>query len=145
MWMKPLRSTPYGYKEFCRCLSDVPWKGAYAAANARRDIERARFGYGRKDWRSEPYTMTKQFPWSQTAAGTAPACSCRMGIPGLPGVGGALRLGLETDAELSEDEIRDKLELNDCFYQPISERELFYTARGNGKSYRYTNLASAWP
>ena len=44
------------------------------------------------------------------------------------------------DAEFSEDEIRNKLrELNACFYQPISERELFYTARGNGKSYRYTN------
>ena len=60
-WMKPLRSTPYGYKELCRCLNDVPWNGAYAVANARRDIERARFGYGQSDRRSEPYTMTKQF------------------------------------------------------------------------------------
>ena len=45
------------------------------------------------------------------------------------------------DAELSEDEIRDKLlELNASFYRPISEKELFYTAKGNGKSYRYTNV-----
>lgn len=60
-WMKPLRSTPYGYKELCRCLSDGPWKGTYAVANARRDIERARFGYGQSNRRSELYTMTKQF------------------------------------------------------------------------------------
>lgn len=45
------------------------------------------------------------------------------------------------DAELSEHEIRDRLlELNACVYRPISEKELFYTAKGNGKSYQYTNI-----
>lgn len=44
------------------------------------------------------------------------------------------------DAGLSEKKIREKLrELNDWYYEPLSERELFYTARGNGKSYKYTN------
>lgn len=45
------------------------------------------------------------------------------------------------DAELSEDEIRDRLlELNACFYRSLLDKELFYTAKENGKSYQYTNI-----
>lgn len=45
------------------------------------------------------------------------------------------------DAELSEDEIRDRLlELSACVYQPLLGKELFYTAKENGKSYQYTNI-----
>ena len=139
-WMKPLQSTPYGYKEFCRCLSDVPWKGDYAVANARRDIERARFGYGRKDWRSEPYAMTKQFLGAKRLRELLRLAHTGWGFQDCRELAAHFAWIWGRDAELSEDEIRDKLrELNACFYQPISERELFYTARGNGKSYRYTN------
>lgn len=132
--MKPLQSTPYGYKEFCRCLSDVPWKGDYAVANARRDIERARFGYGRKDWRSEPYAMTKQFLGAKRLRELLRLAHTGWGFQDCRELAAHFAWIWGRDAELSEDEIRDKLrELNAAFYQPISERELFYTARGERK------------
>lgn len=139
-WMKPLRSTPYGYKELCRCLSDVPWNGAYAVANARRDIERARFGYGRKDWRSEPYTITKQFLGAKRPRELLRLAHTGWSFQDCRELTAHFSWIWGRDAKLPEDEIRGKLrELNACFYQSISERELFYTARGNGKIYRYTN------
>ena len=120
-WMKPLQSTPYGYKEFCRCLSDVPWKGDYAVANARRDIERARFGYGRKDWRSEPYAMTKQFLGAKRLRELLRLAHTGWGFQDCRELAAHFAWIWGRDAELSEDEIRDKLrELNACFYQPFS-------------------------
>lgn len=139
-WMKPLRSTPYGYKELCRCLSDAPWKETYAVANAHRDIERVRFGYGQSDRRSEPCTMTKQFLGAKRLRELLRLAHAGWGFQDCRELAAHFAWLWGRDAEFSEDGIRDKLgELNTCFYQPISERELFYTARGNGKSYRYTN------
>lgn len=138
--MKPLRSTPYGYKELCRCLSDVPWRGTYAVANARRDIERAPFGYGQSDRRSGPYTMTKQFLGAKRPQELLRPAHAGWGFQDCRELAAHFAWIWGRDAELSGDEIQDKLrEMNACFYQPISERELFYTVRGDGKSYPYTN------
>ena len=119
-WMKPLRSTPYGYKELCRCLSDVPWKGTYAVANARRDIERARFGYRQSDWRNEPYTMTKQFLGAKRLRELLRLAHAGWGFQDCRELAAHFAWIWERDAELPEAEIRDKLrELNACFYQPF--------------------------
>lgn len=44
------------------------------------------------------------------------------------------------DAGWGDEEIRGwLLEFNGYFHEPLCKRELFHTAKGNGKSYRYTN------
>ena len=139
--MKPLRLASYGYKELCRCISDIPWNGDYAVVNARRDIERMRFGYGQSERRSKPYTMTKQFLGAKRLRELLRLAHAGWGFQNCRELAAHFAWVWGRDAELSEDEIRDKLlELNACFYRPLSEKELFYTAKGNGKSYRYTNV-----
>lgn len=129
--MKPLQSTPYGYKEFCRCLSDVPWKGDYAVANARRDIERARFGYGRKDWRSEPYAMTKQFLGAKRLRELLRLAHTGWGFQDCRELAAHFAWIWGRDAELSEDEIRDKLRGAERLLLPadFGERTILYCQR----------------
>ena len=138
--MKQMRPERYVYKEFCRCLMDKPWKGEYALRNAYRDIERARNGYGRKPCETGRYIMTKERLGTKRLNELIELARSGWGFERCREMAAHFAWMWGRDAGLSEKKIREKLrELNDWYYEPLSERELFYTARGNGKSYKYTN------
>lgn len=138
--MKEIRSARYVYKELCRSLMEKPWKGEYAINSAYRDIERTRNGYGQKPYEADKFVVSKK----------------GLGIKRLKELMGLAQSGWRfehcrelsahfvwvwgKDAGWSDEEIQDwLLELNGYFHEPLCERELFRTAKGNGKSYRYTN------
>ena len=119
---------------------EKPWKGEFAIKSAYRDIERARNGYGPKPYEADKFIMTKK----------------SLGIKRLKELMGLAQSGWRfehcrelaahfawiwgKDAEWSDEEIQEwLLELNGYFHVPLCERELFRTAKGNGKSYKYTN------
>jgi hypothetical protein len=133
----------YKYKTLCTALEDQPWNGAYAIMNASRDIERFRNGFYKKQHESifiagskmtAQYLgikrMNEMFTLARSGWGF---WYCREKAAHLMWIWGR-------DAGLSETECEAKLhQLNAMYHAPLLERELLRTARGNNKSYYYTN------
>lgn len=138
--MKKIRSARYVYKELCRSLMEKPWKGEYAINSAYRDIERTRNEYGPKPYKTEKFMMSKKSLGTKRLKelmGLAQSGwrfeHCRELAAHFVWIWGQ-------DAEWSDEKIKEWLwELNGYFHEPLHEQELFRTAKGNGKSYRYTN------
>ena len=138
--MKSLRPARYVYKELCRSLMEKPWKGEYAIKSAYRDIERARNGYGPRYYEADKFMMTKQSLGRKRMKELMGLAQSGWGFHRCRELAAHFAWIWGQDAGWSDEKVKEwLLELNGYFHKPLCERELFRTAKGNGKSYRYTN------
>jgi len=142
-YMKATGQPKYRYKDLCAMLDDKPWNGAYAVINANRDIDRSRNGYGQKRRRFAPvFNNHKTAEWlgAKRLAELFSLARQGWGFQNCREKTAHLAWIWARDSGLCVSECEERLRrLNELFHAPLSERELLRTARGNGKSYRYTN------
>ena len=140
-YMKRLAPKCYTYKSLCALIEDKPWNGAYAVQNSMRDIDRCRNGFRKKtqiplvnrNMTSAWLGMKRLNELFRLAGNGWGFMNCREITAHMAWV-------WAKDSGLSAQECEAVLRrLNELFYEPLSERELLYTAKGNGKSYLYRN------
>jgi len=131
----------YKYKELCAAIEDRPWYGPYAVMNSSRDIDRCRNGYSKRiNKPATGYVMTSQWLGIKRLNELLSLAKSGWGFMNCREKSSHLAWIWARDAGFSVSECEDKLRrLNEMFYAPLSERELLRTAKGNGKSYCYTN------
>lgn len=142
-YMKPTGQPKYRYKDLCALLEDKPWNGVYAVMNANRDIDRSRNGYGKKSHKLATFFNshhTTKWLGAKRLAELFSLARQGWGFQNCREKTAHLAWIWARDAGLSTSECEEKLKcLNKLFYAPLSNCELLHTARGNDKSYRYTN------
>lgn len=133
----------YKYKALCAALEEHPWNGAYAIINANRDIERCRNGFNTKQNIPAPFIgsgMTAQCLGVKRMHSILALARDGWGFWNCREKAAHLMWIWCRDAGLPILECEKNLrQLNTHFHAPLSERELLRTARGNDKSYHYTN------
>ena len=133
----------YKYKSLCAALEERPWNGAYALMSANLDIELFRNGHMRKIAfvKTPPKAgMTAQWLGAKRLNELFLLARSGWGFINCREKTSHLAWIWARDAGFSMSECEDKLrQLNEYFHMPLRERELFHIAKGNGKSYWYTN------
>jgi len=141
--MKDTGTPRYIYKNLCSLVDEKRWNGQYAVINAFRDIENTRAEGGRKNKIFKPFFghgMTAHYLGVKRLNELMSLAEHDWGFSGCREKAGHLAWVWARDAGMDEMEIKEYLiKLNKLFYAPLTVRELFYTARGSGKSYKYTN------
>ena len=142
-YMKQLVPRRYTYKNLCALLEDKPWNGEYAIQNSIWDIERCRNGFGKKLSTFIPFVsrnMTSVWLGTKRLNELFRLAGSGWGFIGCREITAHLAWIWAKNAGLSAQDCETALRrLNELFYEPLSERELLYTAKGNGKSYLYRN------
>jgi len=142
-YMKSTGTPQYIYKNFCVVLEDKPWNGDYAIKNANRDIERSRNGFGKKSPIKAPLVnkdMTAAWLGTKRLNELFHLADQGWGFINCREKTAHLAWIWLRDAGFAMPECEMQLRrLNELFYAPLSIRELLYTAKGNGKNYRYSN------
>jgi hypothetical protein len=131
----------YSYKALCAALDECPWNGTYAIINASRDIEYIRSGFKKKQ-SAFPFAsqMTSEWLGSKRIYEMFALARSGWGFWNCREKAAHLMWVWCRDTGLPIEECEEKLcQLNDMYHTPLSKRELLRTARGNDKSYYYTN------
>jgi hypothetical protein len=111
--------------------------------NANRDIYKCRNGYGKKPDKGLPFIgsgMTSKWLGLKRLNELFSLAKSGWGFMNCREISSHFAWMWARDAGFSMTECEERLrKLNELFHEPLSERELLRTAKGNGKSYRYTN------
>lgn len=119
---------------------EKPWKGEYAVKSAYRDIERARNGDDPRSYEADKFMMTKKSLGTKRLRELIGLAQSGWRFEHCREVAAHFAWIWGKDAGWEDEEIREwLLELNGYFHEPLCQRELFRMAKGNGKSYLYTN------
>jgi len=140
-YMKRLAPRCYTYKSLCTLIEDKPWNGTYAMQNSMRDIDRSRNGFRKKTQITfSNRNMTSAWLGTKRLNELFRLAENGWGFMNCREITAHMAWIWAKDVGLYAEECEALLRrLNTLFYEPLSERELLYTAKGNGKSYLYRN------